>query len=181
MKLKRLSTVLATFILLPISLLMPVTYANELLNTDPASGATISISPSAVTLTTSIPLMAEGNSVEVIDPAGLRVDDGTLAIADTEAVVGLTELKVGGYYTVKYTLLAENDIPLEGSYRFNFIAPATVTSESPTPTAIDQSASAQPAAGSSKGTDILVIMLLVLSFFVLVGLGMYARKIFNER
>jgi hypothetical protein len=26
-----------------------------------------------------------------------------------------------------------------------------------------------------------VIMLLVLSFFVLVGLGMYARKIFSER
>ena len=36
-------------------------------------------------------------------------------------------------------------------------------------------------AGSSKGTDFLVIMLLVLSIFVLVGLGMYARKIFNER
>jgi hypothetical protein len=27
----------------------------------------------------------------------------------------------------------------------------------------------------------LVIMLLVLSIFVLIGLGMYARKIFNER
>jgi hypothetical protein len=27
----------------------------------------------------------------------------------------------------------------------------------------------------------LVIILLVLSIFVLIGLGMYARKIFNER
>jgi hypothetical protein len=125
--------------------------------------------------------MADGNSVEVTDPSGNRVDDGTLAIADTEALVGLIPLTVGGYYTVSYTLLAENDIPLTGNYRFNFTAPDTVSSQSPSPIAIDATASAQPSAGSSKGTDFLVIMLLVLSILVLVGLGMYARKIFSER
>jgi hypothetical protein len=128
-----------------------------------------------------MPLMAEGNSVEVTDPSGKRVDDGTLAIADTEALVGLTPLTVGGYYTVSYTLFAENDVPLTGNYRFNFIAPDTVSSQSPTPIAMEATESAQPSAGSSKGTDFLVIMLLVLSIFVLVGLGMYARKIFSER
>jgi hypothetical protein len=46
---------------------------------------------------------------------------------------------------------------------------------------MEATASAQPSAGSSKGTDFLVIMLLVLSIFVLIGLGMYARKIFSER
>jgi hypothetical protein len=125
--------------------------------------------------------MAEGNSVEVTDPSGKRVDDGTLAIADTEALVGLIPLTVGGYYTVSYTLLAENDVPLTGNYRFNFTAPDSVSSQSPTPIAVEASATAQPSAGSSKGTDFLVIMLLVLSFGVLVGLGMYARKIFSER
>jgi hypothetical protein len=125
--------------------------------------------------------MADGNSVEVTDPSGNRVDDGTLAIADTEALVGLIPLTVGGYYTVSYTLLAENDIPLTGNYRFNFTAPDSVSSQSPSPIAIDATASAQPSAGSSKGTDFLVIMLLVLSILVLVGLGMYARKIFSER
>jgi hypothetical protein len=125
--------------------------------------------------------MADGNSVEVTDPSGNRVDDGTLAIADTEALVGLIPLTVGGYYTVSYTLLAENDIPLTGNYRFNFTAPDTVSSQSPSPIAIDATASAQPSAGSSKGTDFLVIMLLILSILVLVGLGMYARKIFSER
>lgn len=177
MKLKQFGAVLVTVILMA----MPVANANELLTADPASGSTITVSPSAVTIITSLPLMADGNSVEVTDPSGNRVDDGTLAIADTEALVGLIPLTVGGYYTVSYTLLAENDVPLTGNYRFNFIAPDSVSSQSPSPIAIDATASAQPSAGSSKGTDFLVIMLLVLSFFVLIGLGMYARKIFNER
>jgi methionine-rich copper-binding protein CopC len=177
MKLKQLGGILATVILMAI----PVANANELVTADPASGSTILVSPSAVTITTSLPLMADGNSVEVTDPSGIRVDDGTLAIADTEAVVGLTPLTVSGYYTVSYTLLAENDVPLTGNYRFNFTAPDSVSSQSPTPIAVDATASAQPSAGSSKGTDFLVIMLLVLSVFVLIGLGMYARKIFSER
>ena len=177
MKLKQFGAVLVTVIMMA----MPVANANELLTADPASGSTITVSPSAVTIITSLPLMADGNSVEVTDPSGNRVDDGTLAIADTEALVGLIPLTVGGYYTVSYTLLAENDVPLTGNYRFNFIAPDSVSSQSPSPIAIDETASAQPSAGSSKGTDFLVIMLLVLSFFVLIGLGMYARKIFNER
>jgi len=177
MKLKQFSAVLAALTLLVI----PVANANDLVATDPVSGSAISVSPSAVTITTSLPLIADGNSVEVRDPSGVRVDDGTLAIADNEAVAGLTPLIVGGYYTVTYNLLAENDVPLSGSYRFNFIAPDSLSYESPTPIAIAATASAQPSAGSSTGTDILIIMLLVLSFFVLVGLGMYARKIFNER
>ena len=177
MKLKQFVGVLATLIVMAI----PAANANELVTADPASGSTVLVSPSAVTITTSLPLMADGNSVEVTDPSGNRVDDGTLAIADTEAVVGLIPLTVGGYYTVNYTLLAENEIPLTGNYRFNFVAPDSISSESPTPIAVEANESAQPSSGSSKGTDFLVIMLLVLSFFVLVGLGMYARKIFSER
>jgi methionine-rich copper-binding protein CopC len=177
MKLKQFCGVLATVILMAI----PVANANELVTTDPASGSTVLVSPSAVTIITSLPLMADGNSVEVTDPSGNRVDDGTLAIADTEALVGLIPLTVGGYYTVSYSLLAENDVPLTGNYRFNFIAPDSVSSQSPSPITMEATASAQPSAGSSKGTDFLVIMLLVLSIFVLIGLGMYARKIFSER
>lgn len=177
MKLKQFGGVFATLILIAI----PMANANELVTADPASGSTVSVSPSVVTIITSLPLMADGNSVEVIDPSGNRVDDGTLAIADTEALVGLIPLTVGGYYTVSYTLFAENEVPLTGNYRFNFIAPDSVSSQSPTPIAIESETSAQPSAGSSKSTDLLVIMLLVLSIFVLVGLGIYARKIFSER
>jgi len=177
MKSKQFGAVLMAAFLL----LMPSADANELLTADPASGSAISVAPSAVTITTTLPLMADGNSVEVTDPSGNRVDDGTLAIAENEALVGLIPLTVGGYYTVTYTLLAENDVPLTGNYRFNFLAPASVDSESPTPIAVDTTATPQPISGSSKTTDAFVIMLLVLSLFVLIGLGAYARKIFNER
>lgn len=177
MKLKQFGAVLAAVVLMA----FPMANANELVTADPASGSTVLVSPSAVTIITTLPLMADGNSVEVTDPSGNRVDDGTLAIADTEALVGLIPLTVGGYYTVSYTLVAENDVPLTGNYRFNFISPDSVSSQSPSPIAIDATTSAQPSAGSSKGTDFLVIMLLVLSIFVLIGLGMYARKIFSER
>ena len=177
MKLKQIGGILAAVILLAI----PSANANELVTADPASGSTVLVSPSAASIITSLPLLADGNSIEVTDPSGNRVDDGALAIADTEALVGLIPLTVSGYYTVSYTLLAENDVPLTGNYRFNFAAPDSVSSQSPTPIAVDATTSAQPSAGSSKGTDFLVIMMLVLSFFVLVGLGMYARKIFSER
>lgn len=180
MKLKQLGNVGAVLVAVFL-LAAPMANANDLLTADPASGSSISVAPSAVAITTSLPLMADGNSVEVTDPSGNRVDDGTLAIADTEALVGLIPLTVSGYYTVTYTLLAENDVPLTGNYRFNFVSPDSISSQSPTPIAIDATTSAQPSAGSTKGTDFLVIMLLVVSIFVLVGLGMYARKIFSER
>lgn len=177
MKLRQLGAFVTALLLL----LIPQASANELLTTDPLGGSTIQVSPSVVTITTSLPLLADGNSVEVTDPSGIRVDDGTLAIVENEAVVGLTELTVGGYYTVRYLLLAENDIPLEGSFRFNYSAPAAVSSESASPITTEVTTSEQPSASSSKGTDFLVIMLLVISIFVLVGLGLYARRIFNER
>ena len=177
MKLRRFGAILVALMFFT----CPIAFANELVNTDPASGSVISVSPSAVTITTSLPLMADGNSVEVTDPTGVRVDDGTLAIADYEVIVGLTPLEIGGYYTVTYLLLAENDIPLQGSYRFNFMAPTVISSESPTPVASESTTAGQPSASSSTGTDALVIFLLILSFAILVGLGMYARKIFNDR
>ena len=98
MKLKQLGAFVTALLLL----LIPQASANELLTTDPLGGSTIQVSPSVVTITTSLPLLADGNSVEVTDPSGIRVDDGTLAIVENEAVVGLTELTVGGYYTVRY-------------------------------------------------------------------------------
>ena len=173
MKLKQFVGVFAMVILMA----MPVASANELVTTDPASGSTVLVSPSAVTIITSMPLMAEGNSVEVTDPSGKRVDDGTLAIADTEALVGLTPLTVGGYYTVSYTLLAENDVPLEGSFRFTFAAPSEITTPQPIPV---ESTSAK-AEVNDWGTNAFVIGLLVVAFFVLVLLSLYARKIYRER
>jgi methionine-rich copper-binding protein CopC len=155
----------------------PTTHANSLVATNPMSGATVTVAPSAVSVTGQAPLIDAGNSMEVTDPQGKRVDDGVLAIDGASDVIGLKTLKVSGVYTVSYSLLAENDIPLEGSFRFTFAAPSEISTQQPIPVA-STSAKAQV---SNWGTNALVIGLLVVAFFVLVLLSLYARKIFRER
>ena len=94
-------------------------FANTLVATSPLSGATLQSAPSAVTITTELPLMDAGNEISVTDPTGVRVDDGALTIDGVNAVVGLQPLVKTGIYTVNYSLLAENEVPLIGSYTFN--------------------------------------------------------------
>ena len=139
--------------------------------------ATVTVAPSAVSVTGQVPLIDAGNSMEVTDPQGKRVDDGVLAIDGASAVIGLKTLKVAGVYTVTYTLFAENDVPLEGSFRFTFAAPSEISTPQPIPT---ETTSAK-AEVSDWGTNAFVIGLLVVAFFVLVLLSLYARKIFKER
>ena len=69
-------------------------HANSLVSTSPISGSTFSVAPSAVTLTVQSALTSLGNSVTVVDPNGVRVDDGSLTIAGMEAIVGLKALSV---------------------------------------------------------------------------------------
>jgi len=155
----------------------PATSANSLTATNPMSGATVTVAPSAVSVTGQVALIDAGNSMEVTDPQGKRVDDGVLAIDGASAVIGLKTLKVAGVYTVTYSLFSENDVPLEGSFRFTFAAPSEISTPQPIPT---ESTSAK-AEVSNWGTNAFVIGLLVVAFFVLVLLSLYARKIFKER
>jgi hypothetical protein len=124
-----------------------------------------------------MPLIDAGNAMEVTDPQGKRVDDGVLAIDGASAVVGLKTLKVAGVYTVTYSLFAENDIPLEGSFRFTFAAPSEISTPQPIPV----ESTSPKSEVSNWGTNAFVIGLLVVAFFVLVLLSLYARKIFRER
>lgn len=155
----------------------PTSNANSLIATNPMSGATVTVAPSAVSVTGQVPLIDAGNSMEVSDPQGKRVDDGVLAIDGASAVIGLKTLKVSGVYTVTYSLFAENDVPLEGSFRFTFSAPSEISTSQPIPVETT-SAKAQV---SNWGTNAFVIGLLVVAFFVLVLLSLYARKLFRER
>ena len=173
---KRLSTLIA---ILGITLLLPAgAFANTLVSTDPISGATLKTAPSAVTIITELPLMDEGNEIVVTDPSGARVDDGTLTIIGTEAVVGMRTIKVAGMYRVTYSLLAEGDTPLTGSLTFNFSSPVV---ETPSPSPSMSASEAPNLNGSDFGTNVFVIALLLLAIVVTVGMALYARKIFSER
>ena len=66
--------------------------ANTLVSTSPTAGQSLESAPSAVTITTEAPVMSDGNEVIVTDPSGIRVDDGSLTIAENSVVVGLKNL-----------------------------------------------------------------------------------------
>ena len=161
-------------------LFAPVAQANTLVATSPIAGSTLKAGPSAITITTEFPLIEEGNEIVVTDPNGKRVDTGILTVLGTDAVAEMKPLETSGLYKVSYLLLAEADIPLEGSFTFTYSA---VVLSTPSASAIPQpsvSATAEPV-GSNFGTNLFVISLLGLSILVLVGMGAYARKIFKEK
>jgi len=149
--------------------------ANSLVATSPIAGATIKVAPSAVTISVEITPMDMGNEITVTDPAGRRVDDGTLTVAGNDIVVGMKPITDAGSYKVSYNILSEMDVPLVGSFNFNFSATTISTPEEVVPS------TPAKVEGSDFGTNLFVIGLLVASFVVLVTLALYARKIFKER
>ena len=98
-------------------------FANSLVATSPIAGATLKVAPSAVTISVEITSMDMGNEITVTDPAGRRVDDGTLTVAGNDIIIGMKPITDSGVYKVSYNIISEMDVPLEGSFIFNFSTP----------------------------------------------------------
>jgi len=169
-----------TAILLLVFLGVTNASANTLVSTSPISGSTLSVSPTNVTVTGQVTLLADApdaNTITVTDPNGVRVDDGTITISDVSATVGVRPLVESGMYTVTYLLASEGEVPLEGSFTFKYQAPSVISTANPTP----EPTQSQTPASSSWGTNFFVIVLLILAVLVTVGLSMYARRLFRDR
>jgi methionine-rich copper-binding protein CopC len=179
---KSIARAIAGLVLITALFNLPSAQANTLVATSPIAGSTLKAGPSAVTITTELPLIDEGNDIIVTDPTGKRVDTGILTVLGTEAVAEMKPLVTSGIYTVTYMLLAEADLPLEGSFTFNYSA-IVLSTPTPTATAAPEPITSTPAqpTGSNFATNLFVIFLLGLSVLVLIGMGAYARKIFKER
>lgn len=149
--------------------------ANSLVATSPIAGSTLKVAPSAVTITVEVTPMDMGNEITVTDPAGRRVDDGTLTVAGNDLIVGMKPITDSGVYKITYNIISEMDLPLEGSFVFNFSTPTISAPVEVTPT------TPAKVEGSDFATNLFVIGLLVASLAVLIALALYARKIFNER
>jgi len=171
----RLALLTAAFLLLGTS----AANANSLTNTSPISGATIVTAPSVVTLTAQSALAQDGSTIQVSDPNGKSVDDGSLLIDGTSATIGLTQLTAAGTYTVTYQLLSDTDAPLQGSYKFIFNSPSVISAQTPATSATPVPDSGP--ASSNRGTTYLVLAMLVLACVVTIGLSIYARKLFKNR
>ena len=122
-------------------------------------------------------LIPDANELTVTDPSGIRVDDGTITVDGVSASVGLKPLVESGLYRVSYTLYSEGELPLEGSFTFNFSPPSVITPTQPTPVPTQS----QVPASSSWETNVFIIAILVIAFIVLVGLSLYARKLYRDR
>lgn len=173
MKIKGLAALVITLVYIG----MASASANSLTTTSPTSGSTLTVPPSSVTLTTQAALIPDANELIVTDPSGIRVDDGTITVDGVSASIGLKPLIESGIYRVSYTLYSEGDLALEGSFTFNFSAPSVITPVEPTPTPTQS----QTPASSSWGTNVFIIFVLFIAFFVLIGLSLYARKLFRDR
>ena len=149
--------------------------ANSLVATSPIAGATLKVAPSAVTISVEITPMDMGNEITVTDPAGRRVDDGTLTVAGNDIIIGMKPITDSGVYKVSYNIISEMDVPLEGSFIFNFSTPTISVPQEVVPS------TPAKVEGSDFATNLFVIGLLVTSLVVLIALALYARKIFNER
>jgi methionine-rich copper-binding protein CopC len=145
--------------------------ANSLVSTSPISGSTVSVSPTNVTVTGQLPLLADAvdaNVITVKDPNGDRVDDGTISISDLSASVGLKTLVVTGMYKVSYSLLSDGDEPLVGEYSFKYLAPSNIAPVEPNP----EPSQIQTPASSSWATNVFVILLLIGAVIVTIGLSL---------
>ena len=152
--------------------------ANSLVSTSPVAGSTVTTAPSAITLNTQDVVMDSGNTVTVTDPQGGRVDDGTLTVNATTIVAGLKLMTVSGVYTVSYSLLTNNDVPLQGTYTFTFTAPSVISSPTiatPSPTAT------QAPASSGLGVPVLIVGLIFAVAAVFLFLVYYAWKLLTKK
>ena len=177
----RLITFIASTLLFALS--ANTAHAFDLVSADPSVNSTLKTAPSAVTLTFSTEVTDTGSTLNVRAPSGTSVDDGSLLIDGSNALVGLKKLTESGKYTVTYQIMSADGEMLEGTYNFNFDAPAVITSPSenstssasPMPTQTQESP-ADATGKSSRATDIFMISLLVISFLVLVFIGRSLRK-----
>ena len=155
----------------------PAAQANTVVASVPAVGAVLSQAPNAVSVSAATTLLSDGNSLSVTDPNGTQVDDGSLTISDTTAVVGLKPLAVTGIYTVSYTLLSATDTPLVGSYTFLYNAPSAISTPTSTPSS---SVTNSPTSSSNSSANIAVLVFLGLATIVALFLLWYAGMIWKQ-
>lgn len=154
--------------------------ANSLVSTSPVAGSTVNSTPSSITLNTQDVVMDTGNTVTVTDPQGARVDDGTLTVNATTIVAGLKLMKVSGLYKVSYSLLTNNDVPLQGTFTFTFNAPSVISPASPSVASPSATATDTPAS-TGLGVPVLIVGLIFAVGAVFLFLVFYAWKLLKKK
>jgi copper resistance protein C len=176
---KKMAIWLNSLILLTLTTTFFVAPANatSLVSSSPVGGSVLSLAPTAVTITANTDLTDGANEVTVLDPLGMRVDDGALQMQGAILTVGVKPLTATGVYTVNYTMMAVGEESLTGSFTFLFNAPAVIAE--PTPSLSNPAEQPSDSASVNRTSDLLVIALLIFAIFILVLMVKYAKQTFK--
>ena len=101
-----------------------------LVSSNPSAGAVVQVAPTQVTITADGALTEMGTSLVVSGEDGVRVDDGSVQVMGSTALVGVKPLSKSGLYTVTYQLIFVDGQNLNGSYNFTLIGPSPAKSSS---------------------------------------------------
>lgn len=98
----------------------PASAHAQLFGANPKSKSTVYVLPSQVKLMFSDDLidLQDGNKIQVTDPKGRRVDNGTITLLGNQLSTGLKKSSVLGRFTVTYRVLSEDGHPVSASYYF---------------------------------------------------------------
>ncbi|NDF57046.1 MAG: copper resistance protein CopC [Actinobacteria bacterium] len=151
-------------------------HATSIVSTSPTAGSILSVSPSAVSIKANGDLVEGANSIEVTNPSGIRVDDGSIQVQGSVLLVGIKPLVTSGTYTVSYTLMVIDQESSSGTFTFIYNAPGEVTLATPQPSMSEEPLSTN---NPNRITDLFVVGLMVFAFIVLVFLSRYAKQTFK--
>ncbi|MEV3852906.1 copper resistance protein CopC [Streptomyces sp. NPDC050095] len=103
----------------------PASAHAALTGSDPQQGAVVATAPKQVSLTFSEDVAMSSGAVRVLDPAGKRVDDGTVGHpGGTTYSVGLHSGLPDGTFTVAYQVVSADSHPVSGAFTFSIGAPS---------------------------------------------------------
>ena len=143
-----LAAVLALFLVLGTA--GPARAHDELVRTNPESGAALEKAPTTLELTFSGSIQDIGSEVRVTDSHGTDVTRGTLAVQNTKVSQPLRE---GGdtdeTYTVTWRVVSQDGHPIEGTFTYS-VGEGAGTAASPAPVASGDQSSGTTASQQEK-------------------------------
>ena len=112
----------------------PASAHSTLVSTDPAQGSEVAAGPASVTLTFSESVGIAPDSVQVLDPNGVRVDTGAASHPGTDARIVVVDLLPGlakASYAVLWHVASADTHPVSGSFAFGVGVPAGTVRAAP--------------------------------------------------
>lgn len=133
----------------------PVAAHARLESSDPAGGSTVATPPTQLTLTFNEEIETDFSQLQVVDPAGARVDAGVPTVSGMVATVPLRPGGAGAHQ-VAFRVVSADGHPIEATFSYDVAAPAPVASLSESPpgaSSTEDSGPSEPALPPSAAGD----------------------------